>query len=480
VAVADPLRVSDFEIVIGCRVGQKFVATPADIADALQRAVPAKSNLMKEAGRISKQFQVPELAAQIQNVNTYESDENSAMTIRMVNRLVEDAYQSGASDIHIEPGETGLEVRYRIDGLCRTKLTLPRGIHNAVVARIKVMSDLDIAEHRVPQDGKIVFKKFNPAFDVDLRVSIAPMNYGESVVMRLLDKQRSTLPLDKLGFSKYNMDLYRKSIQVPYGMILHCGPTGSGKSMTLYAALNEINSPELKIVTAEDPIEYTLRGINQMQVKSDVGLTFAAALRCFMRQDPDIILVGEIRDKETAGIAIEAALTGHLLFSTLHTNDACSTVTRLSEIGIEPFLISSTLIAICSQRLVRRLCSCKQPVEPGVQDISWLECAREIPVPSQIFTTGGCDKCEQCGYKGRTGIHELLVLNDDMRGMISRGEYAEVLKVSARVGGMRTLFEDAMEKVALGISSMAEALSVVKPDESTYKALCEARGVPAK
>jgi type II secretory ATPase GspE/PulE/Tfp pilus assembly ATPase PilB-like protein len=276
--------------------------------------------------------------------------EDSAPIIQLANRIVEDAYISGASDIHIEPMEKDLLVRYRIDGLCQEKLRLPKQVATALVTRLKIMCNLDISERRLPQDGRIVFKKFTKKnIDIDLRVATGPMNYGEKVVMRILDKQKSTLPLPALGFSEENLAKYRECIRQPYGMILHCGPTGSGKSMTLYSALAEVNTPDMNIQTAEDPIEYTLPGLNQMQMNRQIGLTFARALRCYLRMDPDVILVGEIRDEETAGIASEAALTGHLLVSTLHTNDAPSTVTRLSEMGIEPFNISASLVCVCAQ-----------------------------------------------------------------------------------------------------------------------------------
>ena len=294
------------------------------------------------------------------------SDEESAPIIQLANRIIEDAYFSGGSDIHIEPSENECRVRVRVDGVCQNKLTLPKKVTGSLIARLKVMADLDIAEKRKPQDGRIIFKQFTrKPLDIDLRVSSAPLNHGEGIVMRILDKQKSTLPLPALGFSADNLSMYRSLIRRPYGMILHCGPTGSGKSMTLYSALNEINSPETVIRTAEDPIEYTLDGLCQMQMNRKIGLTFAAALRSFLRQDPDIILVGEIRDRETAGIAVEAALTGHMLFSTLHTNDAPSTVARLTEMGIEPFMISASLVCICAQRLMRRVCkTCGQVHSP--------------------------------------------------------------------------------------------------------------------
>jgi type II secretory ATPase GspE/PulE/Tfp pilus assembly ATPase PilB-like protein len=284
-------------------------------------------------------------------------------------------------------------------------------VANALVTRLKIMCNLDIAERRLPQDGRIVFKKFTKKnIDIDLRVATGPMNFGEKVVMRILDKQKSTLPLPALGFSEENLAKYRECIRQPYGMILHCGPTGSGKSMTLYSALAEVNTPDVNIQTAEDPIEYTLAGINQMQMSRQIGLTFARALRCYLRMDPDMILVGEIRDEETAGIAVEAALTGHLLVSTLHTNDAPSTVARLSEMGIEPFNISASLVCVCAQRLLRRVCkNCKQPYEPKGREKEIIE--KALGWSGQIFKANpqGCPVCNGNGYKGRVGIHELMM-----------------------------------------------------------------------
>ena len=293
-------------------------------------------------------------------------EEESAPIIQLANRIIEDAYFTGGSDIHIEPFELFTRVRVRVDGVLQEKLTVPSKVAGALLARIKVMSNLDIAEKRLPQDGRIVFKQFTKKkIDIDLRVSTAPLNHGEGAVMRILDKQKSTLPLEKLGYSPQNLAIYRDLIERPFGMILHCGPTGSGKSMTLYSALNEINTPDICIRTAEDPIEYTLPGLLQMQMNRKIGLTFSNALRAFLRQDPDIILVGEIRDSETAQTAIEAALTGHMLFSTLHTNDAPSTVSRLGELGVEPFMISASLVCICAQRLMRRVCkTCRQSYIP--------------------------------------------------------------------------------------------------------------------
>jgi len=399
------------------------------------------------------------------------SDEESAPIIQLANRIIEEAYYSGASDIHIEPFEYETRVRARVDGVLQTRLTLPSAASTALLARLKVMAMLDIAEKRLPQDGRIVFKNYNrKGIDVDLRVSTAPLNHGEGAVMRILDKQKSTLPLPALGFSEDNLARYRDIIQRPYGMILHCGPTGSGKSMTLYSALNEINSSDICIRTAEDPIEYTLPGLCQLQVRRQIGLTFAAALRSFLRQDPDVILVGEVRDKETASIAVEAALTGHLLFSTLHTNDAPTTVSRLTEMGIEPFMVSASLLCVCAQRLMRRLCkSCKRRYAQEGNERSMVE--RAIGWSGKVYgpSNEGCPTCGGIGYKGRVGIHELMTTSEDLVKAINAEEETAVLKRVAMRNGMKTLHQDSMLKVKEGLTSMEEALGTVPPDLEEYE-----------
>lgn len=392
--------------------------------------------------------------------------EDSAPIIQLTNRIIEDAYVSGASDIHIEPQEKELIVRYRIDGLCQEKLRLPKQVSNALVTRLKIMCNLDIAERRLPQDGRIVFKKYTKKnMDIDLRVATGPMKDGEKVVMRILDKSKSTLPLPALGFSEENLARYRECIRQPYGMILHCGPTGSGKSMTLYSALGEVNTPDVNIQTAEDPIEYTLTGINQMQMNRQIGLTFATALRCYLRMDPDIILVGEIRDEETAQIAVEAALTGHLLVSTLHTNDAPSTVNRIGEMGVEPFNISASLVCVCAQRLLRRVCkNCKQPYTPEGREKEIMHAA--IGWSGEIFKANpqGCPMCNGTGYKGRVGIHELMTNSEELTEGINKEVEVATLKRIAMKNGMKTLHQDSMLKVKMGLSTMEEALANVPPD----------------
>jgi type IV pilus assembly protein PilB len=394
-------------------------------------------------------------------------NEDSAPIVQLTNRIIEDAYVSGASDIHIEPMEKDLVVRYRIDGLCQEKLRLPKQVANSMVTRLKIMCNLDISERRLPQDGRIIFKKYTKKnIDIDLRVATGPMNHGEKVVMRILDKTKSTLPLPALGFSDENLARYRECIRQPYGMILHCGPTGSGKSMTLYSALGEVNTPDVNIQTAEDPIEYTLAGINQMQMSRQIGLTFERALRCYLRMDPDIILVGEIRDKETAQIACEAALTGHLLVSTLHTNDAPSTVSRMGEMGIEPFNISASLVCVCAQRLLRRVCkNCKTPYEPEGREKDIM--AKALAGWSgQAFKANpqGCPTCNGTGYKGRVGIHELMTNSEALTEAINKeAEVAELKRVAMR-NGMKTLHQDSMLKVKMGLTTIEEALSNVPPD----------------
>jgi type IV pilus assembly protein PilB len=401
-------------------------------------------------------------------VSPDEVNEKSAPIIRLVNQLIENAYAMTASDIHIEPGENDVVVRYRIDGILRVahQFPQPRLIH-PLVSRLKLMADLDIVERRLPQDGRIIFKRFSTrGADFDLRIATAPMNHGEKVVMRILDKRRAVLPLTELGFSERNMRSYRELIMTPYGMILHVGPTGSGKSMSLYSALNEIRRPDINIQTAEDPIEYTLPGINQLQVNREIGLTFSRALRSYLRQDPDVILVGEIRDRETADVAIEAALTGHLLLSTLHTNDAASTLVRLIEMGIEPFMVSSSIIVLCAQRLLRRLCSsCKQPYRPSEDErrLLGVDPGTDVTLHKPV----GCEMCNQIGYKGRVGTHEMLVPNDRLRRAITtRGMTAEALKRHAvEECGMTTLYWDSMEKVRTGLCCLEDVLTEVRRDE---------------
>ena len=443
----------------------RMLGREKDIRDRLANHAAAPAGLDDVVTRIDAEF--GEGTAEVEGLSPGgEVNEDSAPIIQLATRIIEDAYLSGTSDIHIEPQEKEVVVRNRIDGVCVEKLRLPRRVGPALVARLKIMCNLDISERRLPQDGRIVFKQYSKrGLDLDLRVSTAPLNHGEGVVMRILDKQKTTLPLPALGYSEENLARYRECIRQPYGMILHCGPTGSGKSMTLYSALNEINTPDIVIRTAEDPIEYTLPGLNQMQMHRQIGLTFATALRAFLRQDPDIILVGEIRDKETAGIAVEAALTGHLLISTLHTNDAPATVSRLAEMGIEPFMISSSLLCVCAQRLVRRVCkSCRVPHTPEGREKVILEKALGWSGPIFRAAPRGCPHCGGGGYKGRVGIHELMVTNEELVAAINAEADAAELKRIAMRNGMKTLHQDSLLKVRDGLTTLEEALANVPPD----------------
>ena len=478
VALADPFNhnVSRKINEITRRKVSIVLAIEKDILDALSdNEKPATSVDFRDVvDALDMQFGIGD-----GDIKEEDLEEESAPIIQLANRIIEDAYLCGASDIHIEPFEQEARVRVRIDGICRGKLILPPAVVRALLSRLKVMANLDIAEKRLPQDGRIVFKQFNKkGIDIDLRISTAPLNRGEGTVMRIIDKKKSTLPLPALGFSPENLKLYRELIKQPYGMFLHCGPTGSGKSMTLYSALNEINTPERCIRTAEDPIEYTLPGLCQMQMNRKIGLTFATALRSFLRQDPDIILVGEIRDQETAEIAIEASLTGHMLFSTLHTNDAPSTITRLTEMGIEPFMISASLVCVCSQRLMRRVCkTCKREYTPEGREAEILQRAIKWHGPVYQANRGNCPTCGGLGYIGRVGIHELMANNEDLIKGINAGLETAKLKRVAMRNKMRTLHQDSMLKVRDGLTSIEEAIATIPPDREDIDAILEAESL---
>ena len=384
-----------------------------------------------------------------------------APVVRFVNLLITQAISDRASDIHIEPTERDLRVRYRIDGVLQDAHRSPKNIANGVVSRLKIMSDMNIAERRVPQDGRMSVN--HQGRKIDLRVATLPTVWGEKVVARILDNSNTQMGLDDLGFSQENYERFHASYSKPYGMILATGPTGSGKSTTLYATLNQINKPEVNVITVEDPVEYRLAGINQVQTNAKAGLTFASALRSILRSDPDIVLIGEIRDHETAQIAIEAALTGHLVLSTLHTNDAPSAVTRLIEMGIEPFLVGSALDVVLAQRLLRSLCDrCRQPYTPTAQELldvryPWTE---GEPLPT-LYRPGGCNRCANTGYRGRMALHEVMSLNEDIERLaVARASTDDISRV-ARSQGMSTLREDGWLKVAQGKTSVEEVLRVV-------------------
>jgi type IV pilus assembly protein PilB len=389
---------------------------------------------------------------------------DDAPIIRLVLQTLSEAFRVRASDIHIEPLETSVRVRYRLDGKLIHVDTHPKKLLPAIIARLKVMSGtMSIAEKRLPQDGRIQLKMGEK--EVDLRVSSVPSNHGESIVMRILDKTALLLGLPELGFFSDDQHVFEKLLGLPDGILLVTGPTGSGKTTTLYACLNVINRPDKKIITVEDPIEYELPGINQVMVKADIGMTFAAALRAMLRQAPNIIMIGEIRDAETANIAINASLTGHLVFSTLHTNDAPSAVARLADIGVKPFLIASAVRAVLAQRLVRKLCPlCKGPGELTDKEMRALSLDASRITEATIFGPVGCEKCRGNGYKGRMGIFEMFLVDDEVRQMINTGLTTSQLRRRARELGMRTLREDGIRKVLAGLTSGAEVVHATMSD----------------
>jgi type II secretion system protein E len=393
-------------------------------------------------------------------------DEADAPIIRMVSMLIIEAHRSGASDIHLEPLDKKFRVRFRIDGVLQEMQAPPKRLQSAIVSRIKIMTgSMSIAEKRLPQDGRIQVKiKKKP---IDLRVSTIPTNHGESVVIRILDKASLMLGLPELGFFSDDHETFERLIQLPDGILLVTGPTGSGKTSTLYACLNYINKPDRKIITVEEPVEYQMTGINQVQVNSEIGMTFPAALRSMLRQAPNVIMIGEIRDLETASIATNASLTGHLVFSTLHTNDAPSAIARLIDIGVQPFLVASSLRAIIAQRLVRRICSnCKEPAELSETEMRALRIEPGQIREAQVMRGKGCEQCRGTGYKGRMGIFEIFILDDEGRHMINKRSSTLSLRQRARELGMRTLREDGVRKVLGGLTSAEEVISTTLGDVS--------------
>jgi general secretion pathway protein E/type IV pilus assembly protein PilB len=392
------------------------------------------------------------------------ADEADAPIIRLVSMLLIEAHRLGASDVHLEPLDKKFRVRFRIDGVLQEMQAPPKRLQSAIVSRLKIMTgSMSIAEKRLPQDGRIQVKIARKP--IDLRVSTIPTNHGESVVMRVLDKSSLMLGLPELGFFSDDQETFERLLKLPDGILLVTGPTGSGKTSTLYSCLNYINKPDRKIITIEEPIEYQMNGINQVQVNTDVGMTFPVALRSILRQAPNVIMIGEIRDLETATIATNASLTGHLVFSTLHTNDAPSAVARLVDIGVQPFLVASSVRAIMAQRLVRRLCAnCKQPGELSETDLRALNLDPGQLLDAQVTRPVGCEECRQTGYRGRMGIFEIFVIDDIVRHMINNRRSTLVLRHRARELGMRTLREDGVRKVLAGLTSAEEVISITLGD----------------
>jgi type IV pilus assembly protein PilB len=404
-----------------------------------------------------------ELAAEEQEMDlaALEKAAEEAPIIKLVNLVLTDAVKRGASDIHMEPYERELRIRFRIDGMLQSVMTPPLKLKDAITSRVKIMAKLDISEKRLPQDGRIMIKyrQQNRIKELDFRVSTVPTLFGEKIVMRLLDKENLRLDMTKLGFEPESLTKFERAILRPYGMVLVTGPTGSGKTNTLYSSVSRLNTPDTNIMTAEDPIEFQLAGINQVQMKDQIGLNFASALRAFLRQDPNIILVGEIRDFETAEIAVKAALTGHLVLSTLHTNDAPSTISRLMNMGIEPFLVATSVNLICAQRLVRRICgNCKEPLELPQETLLDAGFTPEEVQSVTIYHGKGCSQCNKNGYKGRVGLYEVMEVTDDLRELILVGASALELKKKALDSGMISLRRSGLTKVTQGFTTLDEVL----------------------
>jgi type IV pilus assembly protein PilB len=459
VAMADPANVVAIDDIRAMSKSEvrAVVATKADVLNAINRHYrldSAAESLVEEASA--------EVASQ-QDLDAVEATASSedAPIIKLVNLLITQAVNDRASDIHIEPGERSLRVRYRIDGVLHEVMNPPKTVHSGITSRLKIMADIDIAERRVPQDGRLGLVVQGK--QIDIRVATLPTVHGEKLVMRLLDKSSVLLRLQDLGFLPQNFERFEESYKKPYGAILATGPTGSGKSTTLYATLNILNRPGINIITVEDPVEYKLPGVNQIQTNVKAGLTFASALRSILRSDPDIVLIGEIRDRETAQIAVEAALTGHLVLSTLHTNDAPSALTRLTEMGIEPFLVASALDCVVAQRLARKLCDkCKEPYLPPDEELATVGLlAGSGDEPPKLFRAVGCTSCGRTGYKGRFAVHEVMTVTEEVERLVVEKSSSEEIARVARDQGMLTLREDGLQKVLSGITSIEEILRVV-------------------
>ncbi len=465
VALADPSNVyllDELKLVTKCNI-LPVISFESDIEEAINKYYGNENNMDEMIKEITKQDLeiIQATDEEIDDGLDLETSPNDAPVIQLVNLLVEEALRLRASDIHIEPYEKSLRVRYRVDGVLREMSTPPKKMQNAIVSRIKILSQLNIAERRLPQDGRFKIRKDNR--NIDFRVSIIPTVFGEKVCMRILDQGALMLDLTDLGFDEEDLRKFEVFIRKPYGIILITGPTGSGKSTTLYSALSTINDPRKNINTIEDPVEYQLRGINQVQVKPEIGLTFADGLRSFLRQDPDIIMVGEIRDLETAEIAVRAALTGHLVLSTLHTNDAPSTINRLTNMGVESYLVTASLLMVVAQRLVRKVCDkCKEEYKPNREVLQSLGLNEDRQYKFQKVK--GCEKCNGTGYKGRVALYEVMIVTDEMRDLILKGASNVELKHFAIDNSMRSLRAAGVQKVVQGVTTIDEVLTITASD----------------
>ena len=465
VALSDPLdfdSLDSLRYMLKCNV-DGVVASRSDIKQALDRYYAIEATMDTMLDQMSEEAVDVSVAGVDEVGREGDPEDTDAPIIKLVYLIILEAYRNRASDIHLEPLDGKFRVRYRIDGVLHEVDSPPKRLQSAIISRVKIMSNMKISEKRIPQDGRIEVSILGR--ELDLCVSVVPTGHGESIVMRILDKQNLALGLPKLGFFSDDQRTFEGLLALPDGIILVTGPTGSGKTTTLYACLGEINKPDRKIITVEDPVEYQMSGINQVQVRADIGLTFSFALRSILRQAPNIVMIGEIRDKETANIAVEASLTGHLVFSTLHTNDAPSAITRLLDIGVKPFLVASSLRGIMAQRLVRSICdNCKEEYTATDQELAMLGSVAEQMVESQLYRGHGCNKCSLTGYIGRKGIFEIFVLDEEIQRMIFEKVGAADLRIRAREMGMRTLREDGLRKVAAGVTTLSEIMRVTMGD----------------
>jgi type IV pilus assembly protein PilB len=457
VAMSDPANVfalDDIRTITGLEV-KPVVATAADVDATIRKYGQFEQSVEQVSAEAASQ------AEDVQDLDKLPAAVEDAPIVRLVNLLITQAVSDRASDIHIEPTEKDIRIRYRIDGVLHEVMRSPKKIQMGLVSRLKVMADINIAERRLPQDGRVGLVVGGKA--VDLRVATLPTVYGEKIVLRILDKTSALLTLDELGFSERSFQQFEAAFRKPYGTILVTGPTGSGKSTTLYATLNLINSEERNIITVEDPVEYRLAGINQIQVNHKAGLTFSSALRSILRADPDVVLIGEIRDRETALIATEAALTGHLVLSTLHTNDAPSAMTRLTEMGLEPYLIASALDCVVAQRLARKLCGhCKEAHRPTRAELEYAKFSEEMMErTSELFRPVGCSRCGKTGYRGRMGLYEVMPVSEEIERLTVEQRSSDETRQLAVQQGMETLREDGLEKVISGQTSLEEIFRVV-------------------
>jgi type IV pilus assembly protein PilB len=471
VAMADPTNlhaIDDIKFLTGYNV-EPVVASETAVQAAIERYYAAGPSYEEVMADFDLGDDDIDFSADEEDINAVELEKASedAPVVRLVNVILLNAIRKGASDVHIEPYERRMRVRYRIDGVLQEEMTPPLKLKNALSSRLKIMSQLDIAERRLPQDGRIKLR-MGKNREMDFRVSILPTLWGEKIVLRLLDKGNLQLDMAKLGFDPAPLKDFSWAINQPWGMVLVTGPTGSGKTTTLYSALSELNQPDTNISTAEDPVEYNLHGINQVQMHDEIGLNFAMALRSFLRQDPDIVMVGEIRDFETAEIAVKAALTGHLVLSTLHTNDAPATISRLLNMGVEPFLITASVNLVLAQRLARRVCNdCKKElaVEPqALLDLGFTEAQVEHARQNKLFVGGGCQTCNGSGYKGRVALYEVMRFGDELKEMVLQGASSAELKAAAIRGGMSSLRMSGIAKILAGVTTAEEILRVTMAD----------------